>query len=175
MKEEWETSSASGISLRAFCHYHAKALGLFCDSDSLKTIVEAEDMVKDHPELVRRLASASVVVEAMVKDKLTRVARALFHKDIARRLDDLEHCDFEDDAVADFEANMKLQCAQLHQKNGMTCTLPFLMAPKLTITTDALDDDHVVRFEARVTCCRAPIATLGRILSRNALHRSDHP
>lgn len=144
----------SGIKVEHFVRTKKKLLGMFMATADLDKILEAGDQFGSVASEVKRVCESSEVGKVMYRHALLQCSRALFQQEIQKQLEDLEHLDFEMDAVRDFRAAMVLSGNRLAKNAQSTfqrakSTIHFLGAD-LSLEIDNMNMEWEYRLEARL-------------------------
>ena len=114
LRHSFEEAADGGVKAKSFWAIHKGDLELVAAKDDWD-FVFSKPLPSDAPEHVDRLAQTKVGA-AMFKGDLEKAWRKIFMVEVANKIRDLEHLDFEASAVVSFRASMKAEAAKVAVK-----------------------------------------------------------
>jgi hypothetical protein len=115
---EWEELHAKGVDYKMFSKPRVKLLGMLMAEEDILDILGCDDQFDKVPLQVKRVIEGSLTGASMFKHAWLQVCRALFKIDCEKKLKDVIHLDFDQDAVEDFKRCMVQTASQVVAVGG---------------------------------------------------------
>ena len=153
--EHWQILSSNGLHRKFYVQKETAALARFMDAGDLSSIEQAVDQGKEpDADALRRVLTSSKIGAVLFADLGVKLDYTVFIRSVEKRLDDLEHLDFQIKDVDGFKTMMRTTAAQL-MKCGQksfdrkVSFVPF-MTQSLKLIMSSTSDEWVVRLSARL-------------------------